>query len=364
MVLPLIGRIYYVERRAMNINCVDLFCGVGGLTYGVGKTGINIVAGYDIDKASRYPYERNNDAEFICKDVKEIISGEIKGLYPSDTDIRMLMGCAPCQPFSTYNRLSRSAPSRVEKMDLLNYFGQQVRQVRPDIVSMENVPQLAKERVFRDFLTLLEEERYHVEWRVVYAPDYGVPQTRKRLLLLASRLGQISLIPPTHNTAHRTVRDAIGGLPRLEAGMVDDKDNLHRARRLSNLNLKRIRASVPGGSWKDWPDELKLAAYKKDSGQTFGSVYGRLQWDQPSSTITTQFIGYGSGRFGHPEQDRALSLREGALLQTFPKSYYFVDPDVGADYSSQQVALQIGNAVPPRLGEIIGLSVLRHLQTV
>lgn len=348
----------------MNINCVDLFCGVGGLTYGVKQSGINILAGYDIDEESQYPYEKNNDASFICKDVKDIQRGEINDLYPADTDVKMLMGCAPCQPFSTYNRLSRTAPSRVERMGLLSYFGAQILDVQPDIVSMENVPQLAKEKVFHDFLSLLEDQGYHVAWKVVFAPEYGVPQTRKRLLLLASRLGEISLISATNSdpASYRTVRDTIGNLPRLNAGEIDKMDNLHRARRLSAKNLLRIKASKPGGTWRDWPDDLKLKAYKKDSGKTFGSVYGRLSWDQPSSTITTQFIGYGSGRFGHPEQDRALSLREGALLQTFPSDYYFVDPDIGDSYSARQVALQIGNAVPPKLGEVIGESINRHLE--
>ena len=349
----------------MNINCIDLFCGVGGLTYGVKQSGINIIAGYDIDKNSQYPYEKNNDATFICKDVKDIQPGEISSLYPRNTDVKVLMGCAPCQPFSTYNRLERTDPSRLEKMDLLNYFGKQVLDVKPDIVSMENVPQLAREKVFHNFVTLLEDQGYHVTWKVVFAPEYGVPQTRKRLLLLASKLGNISLIPPTNpkHSDYRTVRETIGALPRLNAGEINSTDNLHQARKLSEINLRRIRASKPGGTWRDWPDELKLEAYKKKSGQSFGSVYGRLNWDQPSSTITTQFIGYGSGRFGHPEQDRALSLREGALLQTFPRNYYFVDPNIGDNYSAQQVALQIGNAVPPKLGEVIGQSIMQYLKT-
>lgn len=347
------------------INCIDLFCGIGGLTYGVEKAGINVVAGYDIDNASRFPYEKNNGAKFICKDIKDIEQGEINSLYPESTDVKMLMGCAPCQPFSTYNRTPRENPSRLLKMGLLGYFGKQIQDVKPDIVSMENVPQLAKETVFTDFVSLLIKEGYHVNWEIVFAPKYGVPQTRKRLLLVASKFGEINLIPPTFTKeSYVTVRQTIGSLPPLEEGGIDPSDNLHKARHLSDLNLKRIRASSQGGSWREWPPELLPDAYKKTSGKTYGSVYGRLSWDKPSTTITTQFIGYGSGRFGHPDQDRALSLREGAMLQTFPNDYFFVDPSLGASYSSQQVALQIGNAVPPKLGEVIGKSIILHLNSL
>lgn len=345
------------------INAVDLFCGVGGLTCGVEKAGINVVAGYDIDGKSQFPYEKNNDAVFLLKDVKDIQDGEIASLYPKDTDVRVLMGCAPCQPFSSYNRMEKTNPKRVEKMQLLDYFGLQVKNVHPDIVSMENVPQIAKEPVFQSFVQLLEDEGYDVDWQVVYAPEYGVPQTRKRLLLLASKLGNISLLPPTHPDPkqYRTVRDAIGQLPAIQAGETYSEDNLHRARGLSPVNLRRIRSSSQGGTWLEWDTSLRPKAYTKPSGQTYKSVYGRLSWDKPSTTITTQFIGYGSGRFGHPEQDRALSLREGAMIQTFPRNYFFVDPSIGSDYSSDQVALQIGNAVPPKLGEIIGLSIKEHV---
>lgn len=198
---------------------------------------------------------------------------------------------------------------------------------------------------------------------MVYAPDYGVPQTRKRLLLLASKFGDISLIEPEFNSdTHPTLRDTIEKLPEIKAGETYKHDPLHRCRNLSDLNLKRIRQSKPGGTWRDWDDDLLLEAYKKDSGKTFGSVYGRLEWDKPANTITTQFPGIGNGRFGHPEQDRALSLREGALLQTFPLNYEFVDPKQGGNYPISQVALQIGNAVPPKLGEIIGESIINHLE--
>ena len=347
----------------MKINAVDLFCGVGGLTCGMQQAGINVVAGYDIDVRSRFAYEFNNNAKFILKDVKEIDNEEINKLYPEDTDIKVLMGCAPCQPFSTYSHKYKDNENTIKKMDLLDYFGQQIKYVQRDIVSMESVAQLAKEKVFEKFLKILKDNKYSVEYKIVYAPEYGVPQKRKRLLLLASKLGEIRLLPPQFNEdSFPTLRDTIGNLPRLKAGETNLEDPLHRSRNLSKLNMKRIKQSKPGGTWNDWDEELLLEAHKRKTGKTFASVYGRLEWDKPANTITTQFPGVGNGRFAHPVQDRALSLREGAMLQTFPRNYLFTDPDCGGNYSITQVAVQIGNAVPPKLGEIIGESIKKHLE--
>ena len=354
-----------MEDIVMKINAVDLFCGVGGLTCGVQQAGINVIAGYDIDPRSQFAYEFNNNARFILKDIKKIDSQEITNLFPDDTDIKVLMGCAPCQPFSTYSHKYKNNENTLQKMDLLDYFGQQVQYVQPDIVSMENVPQMVNEKVFDKFIQILNDNNYLIDYKVVFAPDYGVPQKRKRLLLLASKLGEIKLIPAQFNKDnYPTLRDTIGNLPKLKAGDTDLNDPLHRSRNLSELNMKRIKQSKPGGTWKDWDQELLLEAYKKNSGASFGSVYGRLEWDKPANTITTQFPGIGNGRFGHPDQDRALSLREGAMLQTFPRDYLFTQPELGGKYPISQVALQIGNAVPPKLGEVIGNSIKKHLEEV
>lgn len=345
----------------MKINAVDLFCGVGGLTHGIQRAGINVVAGYDIEKECQYSYEHNNNAKFIYKDVKEIGSNEIEKLYPRDTEVKVLMGCAPCQPFSAYSHRYKESENRKQKMDLLDYFGKQVENVKPDIVSMENVPQMQQDPVFNTFLKLLKANGYSVDWRVIYAPDYGVPQNRKRLLLLASKLGEISLIEPTRNKdSYPTVRSAISHLKPLKAGEVDESDFLHRSRQLSDLNLSRIKNSRPGGTWEDWDETLLPECYKKVSGKSYKSVYGRIEWDKPAPTITTQFVGYGNGRFGHPEQDRALSLREGAILQTFPDDYQFAEH--GKYTSLGKLAVQIGNAVPVKLGEVIGQSINQHLK--
>ena len=256
----------------MKINAVDLFCGVGGLTYGIQQAGINVVAGYDIDEKSKFAYEYNNDAKFILKDVKDIEDNEILGLYPPDTDIKVLIGCAPCQPFSTYSHKYKNNKNTIKKMDLLDYFGKQVKLVKPDIVSMENVPQLAKETVFKNFIALLESEGYKVSWKIAFAPAYGIPQNRKRLLLLASKFGKISFIKELTTKDYPTIRQAIGDLPKLNAGETDSLDLLHTARNLSDINLSRIRSSKPGGTWRDWDDSLLPECFKRKSGSTYGSV--------------------------------------------------------------------------------------------
>jgi DNA (cytosine-5)-methyltransferase 1 len=275
---------------------------------------------------------------------------------------RILVGCAPCQTFSKYTQGLEN--DRDPKWDLLKDFGRLIRKLKPDIVSMENVPELQRYKIFRDFLSLLKDEGFYFtddprKW-VVYCPDYGVPQYRRRLVIVASRLGPIELIPPTHRPSqYRKVADVLRNLPRLRAGEVCANDPLHRTSTLSNRNLQRIRASKPGGTWLDWPRRLRADCHKEKSGKTYRSVYGRMQWERPSPTITTQFFGFGNGRFGHPEQDRGISLREGAILQSFTKRYQFVEPD--ANYGFKGVGRMIGNAVPVRLGLAIGRTITNHL---
>jgi DNA (cytosine-5)-methyltransferase 1 len=194
----------------------------------------------------------------------------------------------------------------------------------------------------------------------VRCADFGVPQTRRRLVVLASLHGKIVLKSGT--TATRTVRDAIGGLERIKAGESSKRDRLHRSAELSPINLARIRASKPGGTWRDWNVEIVASCHRKKTGRSFRSVYGRMKWTEPSPTITTQFFKFGTGRFGHPDQDRAISLREGAILQTFPKRYRFARR--GDAIAFEKLGRLIGNAVPVKLGEAIGRSIRAHLEKV
>jgi DNA (cytosine-5)-methyltransferase 1 len=223
---------------------------------------------------------------------------------------------------------------------------------------MENVPQLQRHSVFTEFVESLKKLGYHVSYSVVFCPDYGVPQHRQRLVLFASKFGPIGIIKPTRKK-HPTVKTAIGRLPPLKAGEIDDDDPLHRCSSLSELNLRRIRTSKPGGTWRDWNSSLVAACHKKRKGRSYPGVYGRMEWDFPSPTITTQFFGFGNGRFGHPKQDRALSMREGAILQSFPRDYAFMKP--GSEFSTKAIGQLIGNAVPVKLGRAVGKTIRQHI---
>jgi DNA (cytosine-5)-methyltransferase 1 len=347
------------NNTSRRVSCVDLFCGVGGLTHGLARGGIQVVAGVDFDPQCRFPYERNNEAIFIEQDVQKLLGTELAQMF-GDARLRLLAGCAPCQPFSTYSQKGRGTRND-DKWSLVSDFGRLVREVQPDFVTMENVPQLQGHQVFKDFLEDLEG--YMIWWRVVDCTQYGVPQTRRRLVLLASQLGTVELVPPSFSEgSHVSVREAISHLPALVAGSSEPNDPLHTASSLSELNLLRIKASRPGGTWRDWDESLVAQCHRKKSGQTYPGVYGRMSWEMPSPTITTQCFGYGNGRFGHPEQDRAISLREAAILQTFPEDYCFLAPGEPVQFS--KLGRLIGNAVPVRIGEVVAQSLLNHLQTI
>lgn len=342
----------------MKIKTIDLFCGIGGLTYGLKKVGIDVVAGYDIDQLCEFSYTKNNNVPFHARDIKSVDGKEISDLL-HDSDVRILVGCAPCQPFSKMRMKLGNINSHDPKYDLLSEFGRLVLDTLPDIISMENVPYIMHTEVYQDFRKLLLSNGYKVTENLVYCPDYGISQSRRRFILLGSRYGDIHLIPPTHRRNEVTLANVIGHLPHIDAGETSVTDNLHRAAQLSSLNKLRIQSSTPGGTWEDWPEELLSDCHKKQTGKTYKSVYGRLRWDQIGPTITTQFTGYGTGRHGHPEQNRTLSLREGALLQTFPMNYVFNRKN--DTYSIKEISRQIGNAVPVRLGEVIGISIMNHV---
>ena len=334
---------------------IDLFCGAGGLTYGLQKAGVNVVAGIDVDPACEFPFTKNNKATFIRKDIKDVTGAELLRLYPK-RGIRLLAGCAPCRPFSS---LQRGANSRKHKdWGLLGEFARLVVEMMPDLVTMENVPDLASKVIFKEFVHTLREAGYDVDAKSVYCPTIGIPQHRRRLVLLASRIGPIAVPPGCYQPGkYVTVRRAIGHLPQLKAGQTDPKDAIHKARHVNQRNLERLQASRPGGTWKDWPKELRSKCHRKKSGLSYKSVYARMSWDEPSPTITTQAYNFGTGRFGHPEQDRAITLREAAILQTFPRRYRFVN--LKEPVLLATIGRLIGNAVPPLLGLHIGRELVR-----
>jgi DNA (cytosine-5)-methyltransferase 1 len=345
------------KRRASEIACVDLFCGAGGLTHGLLDAGLRVVAGVDFDEACRHPYVTNHkNVAFHRHDVAELKASEVEGWF-GDAPIRVLAGCAPCQPFSTYS--NRYHTVGTDRWFLLNHFARLVKQIQPDIVTMENVPTVTRHAVFDDFVATLQKRNYDVWYEVIDCADYGLPQRRRRTVLLASLHGHIELRPPSI-VKLKTVEDALRGLTTLRHGSGNAKDRLHASARLTPLNLERMKASKPGGSWRDWPEHLVADCHRRSTGKRYPSVYGRMEWNEPAPTLTTQFYGFGSGRFGHPSQARGLSLREGAILQGFPNDYSFVPEEKPIQF--KVLGRLIGNAVPVDLGRVIGESIIEHVE--
>ena len=343
-------------KKTKKIEAIDLFCGIGGLSYGLRQANIDVIAGLDNDESCSHAYEKNNKCKFVSADISEYDFNEMKKMYSKDS-IKVLVGCAPCQPFSSHTFKAKDKKNDT-RWNLISYFVEAVRVLKPDVISMENVRGITKTDVFENFMEEIKSLGYEVDYNIIYCPDYGIPQNRSRLVFLGSKLGKIQILETTHTKEnYLTVQEIIEYLPEIESGETNQKDTLHRAKNLSPLNIKRIKQSKPKGSWRDWDKKLLPNCYRKKSGQTYTAVYGRMSWDDVSPTITTQFFNYGSGRFGHPEQNRALSVREGALLQTFPENY-----DFGEISSMTTIGRHIGNAVPPRLGQVIGETIKEHIK--
>jgi DNA (cytosine-5)-methyltransferase 1 len=349
----------------MDFRVVDIFCGIGGLSYGFKAEGFNVVAGYDLDESCRYAFEENIGGKFVASDITDVAAAEIAALLKSKKRKKahtVLIGCAPCTPFSIYvGRYKRNAKND-HRWQLLEEFSRLAIAVKPDVISMENVPRLARHSVFHEFVKALTKAGYTVNYKTVRAHHFGVPQLRTRLVLIASLHGLVEMPSPTHEDKPVTVRAAIGRLPRISAGIPDKRDRLHVSRNLSEKNLLRLRSTREGGSWKDWDRSLLLRCHKRSEGKSFRSVYGRMRWNFPAPVITTQCLGIGNGRFGHPQQNRAISIREAALLQSFPRSYKFLPTH--ARVNGLMLARQIGNAVPVKLGKAIARSIKKHLASV
>lgn len=357
---------------------IDFFCGAGGMTHGLLQAGIDVVGGVDNHLPCKPIYEdpANNrrpggDApSFICADVAAPeVENEIRalGIEVGDDEL-VFAGCSPCQYWSKVNTSrERSAKSRL----LLTHFQKFVEVFNPGYVVIENVPGLNTRRPqsgLLDFLSFLKRAGYAFDENTVAAYRYGVPQKRYRYLLMATRLSApgerptITLPAPDDSDGRypepMKLKHFIGqenGFPALNAGERVDDPPLHWAAALSAANLKRIRATEHDGgnrtAWKDDP-ELQINAYR-DRDDIFRDVYGRMRWDQPAPTITTRFHSLSNGRFGHPVEDRAISLREGAVLQTFPRTYVFSEV-------TAEAARQIGNAVPPELARRVGERIVDH----
>jgi DNA (cytosine-5)-methyltransferase 1 len=343
----------------MPIKVFDFFSGCGGTSAGLRSAGMDIVLGIDIDLDAAATYKANfPDAVFLSADLTKTRSNKLRSYVDSCKPHPILFcGCAPCQPFSKQNGARKGKDSR---SSLLSHFGRFVRYYKPDFVLIENVPGIqnvkARRSPLRDFVGLLDKLKYQHIVKVVDCRDYGVPQTRKRLVLIASRVGSLSFPEKTHgegtNLPYSTVWQWIKGFPRIKAGGECKRVANHRAARLSKENLRRIRATPPGGSRRDWPRKLMLDCHK-NGHDGHSDVYGRLRKNQPASALTTRCISLSNGRFGHPTQHRAISAREAATLQTFRRNFIFKG-------TLTATARQIGNAVPVLLAKRLGESFLKH----
>ena len=329
------------------IACIDLFCGAGGLTRGLLDAGMRVVRGVDKDGTAKETYERNNPgAKFIQADIRNISPDDI--IDDADRSGGLLLaGCAPCQPFS------RHAPKGVadERRSLIEYVGSLVEGILPEYVLVENVPGFREGNPhWTAFLGILREKDYYIDDQVVDAKDYGVPQTRRRYVLLASREGPIAI--PEGKKNPKTVRETIGRFPKLGAGESRPELANHVASVLSPKLLERIRITPPnGGSRRNTPKSVWTECHLKHTGHT--DTYGRMRWDTPAPTLTCRCISLSNGRFGHPEQHRAISVREAAALQTFKNDYVF--------YSTKtRNAAHIGNAVPPLMAKTLGEAIAVH----
>lgn len=318
------------------VRVVDFFSGCGGTSLGFRDAGLEVALGLDHDPSAAATFRRNfPEAAFVEADIRTLSTDEVLEL--AGPGPHLFAGCAPCQPFSNQNRHRKSGDPRRR---LLAEFQRFVDAGRPEYIVVENVPgaqQISgKKGPLDKFAAQLKAWGYDVNSAVLRAGDFGVPQRRRRLVLVASRVGEATL--PEPGAGQPTVREAIAHLRPLSAGEVDPLDPDHASARLSTTNLQRIRSTPEGGGRGSWPAHLMLPCHDGHDGHT--DVYGRMSWDRPAPGLTTKCLSYSNGRFGHPDQDRAISAREAACLQTFPDDFHF-------EGWLTEKARQIGNAVPP-----------------
>ena len=360
------------------IKAIDLFSGCGGVSIGLTKAGFDVACAVEIDSDAVKAYKGYHllsDVSVLQCDICTLSGKEIaKAAGINDGELYLLAGCPPCQKFSMQNRIRYSAEDKIDEVKkLLMEFKRVIVEMQPPFVLMENVPGIKSSydgRILKEFIDVLSKKTsdfsgYEIVSGVVNAADYGVPQLRKRFVLHAvrkdlfeiMRRSNIRLTMPVQTHAKDgkdgklpwvTVREAFKGLPEIEAGQRYDDDNIknHYCAGLSEINKKRIKIiRANGGSRTALPPELTLNCHKSYGGHT--DVYGIMDPDMPAPTMTGGCVSYSKGRFGHPFEDRAISVREAARIQTFPDDYVFGS-------SLTKAALEIGNAVPIKLVEASG----------
>ncbi|MFI6130271.1 DNA cytosine methyltransferase [Micromonospora sp. NPDC051141] len=343
---------------------VDLFCGCGGGSMGFHRAGFRTVGAVEIDEDAATAFTMNVGVTPIVKDIRDVRGEDI--LAPAGLrrgDLTLLFGCPPCQSFTVLRRAAKPLDYDEQRRELIYEYLRLVEELNPRHIAFENVPGLVEGRwrpYYDNFEKILSDLGYRVEQKVVDAAEYGVPQRRRRVLVIGSRVTEPELPLPTHSATGNnetgrkrrlpfvTVRDAIKDCPVLASGEQDPADEFHKARRHSQLALERLACIPEGGGRLNLPEHLVLACHKDHKGHY--DIYGRMWWDRVAPTLTSGCTNVTRGRFAHPEQDRAITLREAMLLQTF---------DEGARLHGgvEKMALQVGNAVPSLLAERIGETV-------
>lgn len=338
--LPLRGPMANKDSRKLQVpTAVDLFAGAGGLSEGLRKAGYQVLGAVESDRLACQAYRENQPTTHLWEeDIRRLTGPKLMlqlGLKRGQLDL--LAACPPCQGFSTMRTRNGKRRNRDPQNALIFEVLRLTRSIQPKSLMIENVPRLAASVHFSSVRRNLERLGYNVAFRILNVADYAVPQKRRRLVLLASRIGAPEFAPKAR--VKLTVKSAIWGLPTPS----QSKDKLHNylVRRAPKI-LRRIK-KIPrdGGSRSSLRKRDQLPCHKKILG--FRDVYGRMAWNRPSPTITGGCINPSKGRFLHPTADRAITLREAAILQTFPKRYWFPIDD-GGRYA---VALLIGNALPP-----------------
>ncbi|MDD4554001.1 MAG: DNA cytosine methyltransferase [Bacteroidales bacterium] len=338
----------------MQLYSIDIFSGVGGLTEGMHQADFKTQIAFEIDVFASKAYELNHcDTAVITKDIRKVSIAEIKKKL-NGKKIHLLAGCPPCQGFSSIRRLNRTQPVVDDRNDLLMEYVRIVKALKPYTIMLENVPGLVDYNLFRKALEILKRVGYKwIDFKVVNVKNYGVPQSRRRLVLVGSRLGEIQVAKPVEGK--QTVRQTISDLPLPEVS----NDPLHKIFPIHTPEVQKRIELTPknGGSRKDLPEKYSLKCHKAEN-IGFNDVYGRLRWDDYSTTITGGCLNPSKGRFLHPEQNRCISAREAALLQSFPMDYKFP-----IDVPRANLALMIGNALPPIFSYIQSENIKQHLLT-
>lgn len=349
-------------QNQKQLKAVDFFCSGGGMSYGMQEAGIQILAGIDFDESCEKTYKSNiKGAEFIHADVFDLKQKDLEerlSLQKNDDEL-VLIGCSPCQFWSIINTDKKKSK---KSKNLLKEFRKFVEYFNPGYVVVENVPGVLRkkrESGLSGFIIWLNKNGYKVHFDVHEVSEYGVPQHRKRFTLIANRVTTQELMPIPIKGKKVTVRDVIGvhnGFPEVSHGNKDKSTFLHTVAGLKKINLDRLAVTPKDGGTRlaYVNDEVLAPKCHKGKDKVFTDVYGRMWWDRPSPTITTKFFSLSNGRFGHPEEDRAISLREGAVLQSFPKNYIFKTTSVA------NTARMIGNAVPPKYAMAIGKAIIQN----